>query len=383
LTLRAKKGEFMASTEKYGWVNALRGYAILLVILIHSSQQLSVSKTMQLLTHTGDVGVQLFFIMSSFTLFLSYSKRKERETLYVKRAFFIRRFFRIAPYYYLAGMIYIIFALVTVKKVNVLYLIANYTFTNGIIIPAINYIPPGGWSVGVEMLFYLTIPFLYKYVDTLKKAIITLVIAIVLSNGINLFAYYLIENYTKYDWIAIRGWYLYFWLPNQFPLFIYGIILFFIFKKNNIGRKTGLVLLLSSIVLLILLMFYPFSNSYPNYFFQREYVYGFVFLLFALGLYFSQSKILTNKVIQKIGIVSFSMYLNHFIILYGFGYVIRKIIKNITFLNHINSDFVFIGFYCFTVCIAYILSNITYRIVELNGIKLGDYLIQKYLKKEI
>lgn len=372
----------MAVTEKYGWVNALRGYAILLVILIHSSQQLSVSKIMTLFTHTGDMGVQLFFIMSSFTLFLSYSKRKEKETLYVKRAFFIRRFFRIAPYYYLAGVFYIIYALFTVKKVNILYLIANYSFTNGIILPAINYIPPGGWSVGVEMLFYLTIPLLYKYVDTLKKAIITLVIAIVLSNGINLAAFYLIENYTKYDWINIRGWYLYFWLPNQFPLFIFGIILFFVFTQKRVSRHTGFVLLISSITLYILLMFFQFSNIYPNYFFQREYVYGLVFFLFALGVYFSKSKILTNKIIQKIGTVSFSMYLNHFMVLYVFGYVIRTVIKNSS-MNQLYGDFIYICFYLISVFVTYLISNITYKMVEVNGISFGDYLIQKYIKKEI
>ena len=94
--------------EKYGWVNALRGYAVLLVILIHTSQHFNATTAMQILTHTGDLGVQLFFIMSSFTLFNSYSKRKTEDGIHVKRRFFIRRFFRIAPYYYIAGIVYIL-----------------------------------------------------------------------------------------------------------------------------------------------------------------------------------------------------------------------------------------------------------------------------------
>lgn len=85
------------------------------------------------------------------------------EYKYIKRSFFIRRFFRIAPYYYIAGIMYVLYALFVEKnQVNFLYVLSNFTFTNGIYLPAISYIPPGGWSVGVEMLFYLFLPILFK-----------------------------------------------------------------------------------------------------------------------------------------------------------------------------------------------------------------------------
>jgi peptidoglycan/LPS O-acetylase OafA/YrhL len=154
--------------EKYGWVNALRGYAILLVVFVHAGQHYAMFNHMQVLTHVGDLGVQLFFILSSFTLFNSYSKRRMYEDGFVKRGFFIRRFFRIAPYYYFAGLLYVAYAvLVSHESINAAGLVASFTFTNGLYLPAINYLPPGGWSVGVEMLFYVTIPVLFKYLDTL------------------------------------------------------------------------------------------------------------------------------------------------------------------------------------------------------------------------
>ena len=97
--------------EKYNWVSALRGYAVLLVLLIHASQYLSTSNFTKNICNNGDLGVQFFFILSSFTLFTSYSKRKLVEGEFVNRNFFIRRFFRIAPYYYIAGSVYIIYQL--------------------------------------------------------------------------------------------------------------------------------------------------------------------------------------------------------------------------------------------------------------------------------
>ena len=160
------------SNEKYDWVNALRGYAILLVILVHSSQYFFVMGALKKICQRGDLGVQLFFILSSFTLFNSYSNRKAVDMENVNKNFFLRRFFRIAPYYYLAGTMYLFYRLLfKFETVSIKNLMANFTFTNGIYLPAINDIPPGGWSVGVEMLFYLMIPLLFKHINTIKKTI--------------------------------------------------------------------------------------------------------------------------------------------------------------------------------------------------------------------
>mgnify|MGYP003583001991 CR=1 FL=1 len=87
----------MVDSDKYKWVNALRGYAILLVILIHSSQSFIVSDFVQKICSTGDLGVQLFFILSSFILFNCYYKTILIEKEFTNRNFFIRGFFRLHP----------------------------------------------------------------------------------------------------------------------------------------------------------------------------------------------------------------------------------------------------------------------------------------------
>ncbi len=94
---------------KLKYIDALRGLAILMVIAAHTFQySTSFSDDIfnKIVSH-GARGVQLFFIVSAFTLFLSFNYRKVKETK-VNIKFFIRRLFRIAPMYYL-GIIYFLF----------------------------------------------------------------------------------------------------------------------------------------------------------------------------------------------------------------------------------------------------------------------------------
>jgi len=368
--------------EKYGWVNALRGYAILLVILIHSSQEFFSAGFLKALSSAGDTGVQLFFILSSFTLFNSYFTRqneKNKEKSPVAN-FFLRRFFRIAPYYYLAALFYSLYiALVFHDTLNPVYIAANILFINGLFLPSINYIPPGGWSVGVEMLFYLCIPLLYKKINTLKKAVLILILFIVLSNIMNYCLYYYITNYTANSWTDLRSDSLYFWFPNQFPVFIFGIILFLIYKKSIVSKKMGYIILFASLIAFILLSYHTFILTYPNYFFQREYVYALVFMGIAIGAYSTGNKYLINNVVQKIGIVSFSMYLNHFIILWLLAGCYSQLQRSgiVIPLWIVNNNIILILGYSLVTILTYYFSLFTYTYVETWGVKMGNNIIKR------
>jgi peptidoglycan/LPS O-acetylase OafA/YrhL len=378
----------MVMNEKYNWINALRGYAILLVILIHSSQAIKVSDFSKIICNTGDLGVQLFFILSSFTLFNSYSKRRLQEGQDVNRNFFMRRFFRIAPYYYIGGLIYVFYYFFVKNNIiNGYNLIANFTFTNGIYLPGINDIPPGGWSIGVEMLFYLLIPILFKYIDSFGKSILLFVLTMLFSIMIN---HYLLSYTTLFlnlIWGEINPWSLYFCLPNQLPIFILGIILYYINKNMVFSFKLGQMVLILSIMLFISFSFFKFSLVYPFYFIKREYAYGLIFVLFAIGTYTTENKIIINSFVQEIGIVSFSMYLNHFLIVIVLGFIYNgmcKIFVDYLYLSNVilQNDFIFWSFYFLIVILTYFISKKTYKYVEIKGIGLGNKLINKWTENK-
>jgi len=88
---------------KLKYIDVLRGIAVLGVLMVHCSyfgSNFVFPKVIKSFFENGAMGVQLFFFTSAFTLFLSMNNRIDNEKLpYIN--FFIRRFFRIAPIYYL------------------------------------------------------------------------------------------------------------------------------------------------------------------------------------------------------------------------------------------------------------------------------------------
>jgi len=87
---------------KFAYIDSLRGIAIMLVLLVHTGQQINLShfngKFISFIEN-GQLGVQLFYLASAFALMLSCHSR-EGEADFTKK-FYIRRFFGITPMYYL------------------------------------------------------------------------------------------------------------------------------------------------------------------------------------------------------------------------------------------------------------------------------------------
>src|SRR6478609_2922831 len=82
------------NAKRLDYIDALRGVAILAVVITHTAQSFAPAIPY---ARAGQYGVQLFFVASSFTLLLS----AQRHPLSYG-PFLVRRFFRIAPAYYVA-----------------------------------------------------------------------------------------------------------------------------------------------------------------------------------------------------------------------------------------------------------------------------------------
>jgi peptidoglycan/LPS O-acetylase OafA/YrhL len=90
-----------SAAEKLEYIDVLRAVAILMVIFVHNSQTVNgLSTEVKSISEYGQIGVQLFFVASAYTLCFSQTKR--RQDKFPLRSFFLRRFFRIAPLYYFA-----------------------------------------------------------------------------------------------------------------------------------------------------------------------------------------------------------------------------------------------------------------------------------------
>jgi peptidoglycan/LPS O-acetylase OafA/YrhL len=157
---------------KKKYIDSIRGIAILMVIFVHTSLAIkNLGFCEKILSMYGQMGVQLFFVASAYTLCLSASNRTD-ET-YKLRKYAIRRYFRIAPAYYLAIFFYFIISSAKIyfktgeimisSQYNLVNVLSNITFVHGFYSPANNNIVPGGWSIGTEMAFYVIFPLLYSF----------------------------------------------------------------------------------------------------------------------------------------------------------------------------------------------------------------------------
>ncbi len=355
-------------TKKYDYIDAIRGFAILGVVLVHSSQWvIPTSSLLSKIASEGARGVQLFYIASALTLFLSMGSRKGREEKPIL-SFFIRRFFRIAPAFYLAIIIYTLYSGLSARYwapngLEWWYLPLTALFLHGWHPETIQSVVPGGWSIAVEMTFYLFVPFLFSILKSIHSTLIALFLSLTLAKVLSIaVTYFWLPYYPEHQQYLVSS-YSFLWFFSQLPVFILGILLFHIIKRYPKGDSAiALLLLLLSFSLLVAFLT---SSFIPRYF-----LYGIAFLLFSLSLHYSAPRVLVNPVTVLIGRLSFSIYLVHFMVL--------NIVENVFvdgFILAGNSGFVlaFLLVLILSVCISYI----TYKVVEIPGINLGKRLIRK------
>lgn len=364
--------------NKLEYVNAVRGLAILMVIVLHVSTEVKeLPEAFHYMCGKGAYGVQLFFVASAFTLFLSYSNRIKAEDIYTKHNFFIRRFFRISPMYYLAAIIYSIVCFYIPayndgKPLAVWKVLINIFYVNSFVPGAINYLPPGGWSVGVEMLFYCCVPFLFAKIKTLHNALKWFLTLSLLSFILKLVIRYLLVRFSI-DYHGPENWFLYFWFPNQAPVFILGMVLFFAIKKYTIKSKWAVYVGITFSSLLLLLFTYLRRRIDPYVIIPEHII---VAVFFTVNIFFMSQlpiKIFDNKFTRFLGDISFSLYLVHFIVVYVLADYVHL---------PVNPYLQFAILLGLTLVISSAISKLTFHMIELRGISWGNRFIKKEIKPQ-
>lgn len=108
------------------------------------------------LPQIGRHGVYAFFVISGFALYTSYWDRLGSAGEI--RSYLLARFWRIAPLYYTATVISIlVFGTEDLAWSKVFF---NVTFLMGFANPGGTSMVVGGWSIGIEMVFYALFPVL-------------------------------------------------------------------------------------------------------------------------------------------------------------------------------------------------------------------------------
>jgi peptidoglycan/LPS O-acetylase OafA/YrhL len=305
--------------QKLRYVDALRGLAITGVLLVHCGLYGSGDRLLPSLFRTivssGSLGVQLFFVVSAFTLFLSFRHRMGMEKAPV-RNFFIRRFFRIAPMYYLGICFYLWldgsgprFWLGDASGISTGNIVSNFLFLHGFNPYWINSLVPGGWMIAVEMLFYCLVPLLALRIANKRQAINFLLVALVARLALEV----LLSKIPLISDAQLWGKYLKLYLPNQMPVFALGILMFFLIRKEHEEGDRAAIRPLPLVISTVLLIaqFALGIQALPPHV-----VCGMAFIVLGIALGRREFVVLVNPVFVHLGRVSYSMYLVHFAVLH-------------------------------------------------------------------
>jgi peptidoglycan/LPS O-acetylase OafA/YrhL len=364
------------AAEKLAYIDVLRAIAILMVIFVHTSQTINgLSAPVKAIADYGQIGVQLFFVASAYTLCFSQVKRQSESQSLI--AFFIRRFFRIAPLYYFAIIWYFStdpFANI-LKIINVTYfrydfggVLANIFFLHGFVPSANNNIVPGGWSIGTEMAFYALFPILFRLFSWAfqKWGIISLYGLTSISIFLNIIIQVVIWQYLSPD--IIRDPFIYRNLINQLPVFLLGMTIFF-HHQNRIRVQLPLIAQAIIFTTTTIALETLFTHKKPWVLVLVTICSG---LSFALLLNILQELKYSNKFLAEIGKVSYSMYIVHF----SFSWFLVPGLK-MTIESFVEPHILLILAFVLAVVGAFLVAKLSYKYIESPGILLGKLLISK------
>lgn len=348
------------------YIDSMRGIAIVMVLLVHSQMFMRLFHIETLpfnfehLLRSGANGVALFFIVSAYTLFRSLDVRKEKGF----KDYFIRRFFRIAPLYYLVLLTF--FLLTTFfpygrVEISLFNLLSHYVFINGFFVNYFNSLLGVEWTIFVEVWFYIFLPVFYIFKKHLIKILVALFLLSILSLGFSMF--FITDQAYKLQ--------MYFSPIRWFYMFVLGGIIYQ-YETNltiqNFFKKYKSQLLILFSVLWIIFSYLQLPADYI--------VFSFLISLFFLLNKFNTIKIFNNMFFENIGKISFSVYLIHMPV---FSYMItiysNFYSENVDLVN--NPLISYLTLFILSIVVVLLISIVTYQVIEKPFMKMGKIYIQK------
>ena len=352
---------------RFRQLDALRGVFALMVILIHFPLKNSVW-TDNFLVRQSDMFVDFFFVLSGFVISYNYFNKITGFKSYYH--YLKKRFLRLYPLLFYSVLLYLIFLLIFNEyfpqyinrpespKMLLFLTLDSLTFMNSTIVfsPNLGMNYPS-WSISAEMISYVIFGLTALFFG-LNKKYIFLISLLFSASFLFLKRNYMMEG----DWGFVRG----------IVCFNTGIFTFLAYNRyNSIVLNKYLEYLIPFILLLL------FYCKWQLIGFQRE-----VFTLLTIPIFFGSSifiyalskgffvRVLLNNYFQFIGRISYSIYLNHGLVLI----LVTKIYFNVFKIPHTEFNILVSIILSFIATIFY--SHFTYKYIELKGMNL-------YTKREI
>ncbi len=280
---------------RLGWLDGLRGWAILLVVGIHvwvkvhlgNQQGISLVSEhhMGLIFGNGTWGVQLFYVISGFTMcyMWHYYKRSPHKI----RDFLIRRFFRLAPMMYVAILVAVVSGN---DPFDMVRFILSLLFLTDFAPYSMGSYAPAGTTIDLEFTFYLLFPLLVPYMHKWWLVVVCAGVGILWDQMVSVLRY---------------PFHIYF-IFGQAVMFVVGG-----YVHHLIMQQRGIQLLHNywamPLIFILTLWVDDQAGLGVFHFAIMAVLYG----IFMMSVAYTKTPLFDNKFMRLMGILSFSIYLIH------------------------------------------------------------------------
>lgn len=326
-----RRGAYLPELE------SLRGIAILLVYAFHADGILGFPLRSRAgtwpslpvaLVWGGHTGVSLFFVLSAFLLTLPFLAEANGGRPVSRRDFYVRRALRILPLFYAAVLVA---TLATCHRLaDLRHALPYLTFTffwPGSAVPMQPY-GAAWWSLAVEVQFYAALPLLAFAFGRSRALTLALLIGFVAC-----------WTATWVGWRAegLNPALFSFSLLGRAPLFLSGILAAWVYHRHGEALRVRLasrrwlrggggdLLLVATIASLAAflrwrLLWFTWVQRYEAPLLVPEGVLWAAVVLCVLLLPLATRGLFSNRLLQWLGVLSYSIYLVHFPVLqFGLG----------------------------------------------------------------
>ena len=374
--------------QHFDWIDALRGFAILAVMLVHSSQFVrNLPKPLELIANQGARGVQLFFIVSAVTLMHSLKVRESFDGFLIFN-FYVRRFFRIVPMFWVAIVGYVLLEGTgprygTSQRMSPWDIGLTAVFLHTWSPNAINSVVPGGWSITAEAMFYVCLPFLFRRIKSLAEGGLLVLASFFLGRLLTKLVFWFLSPWFAGEEQYVLELFRFLWFPNQCYIFALGILTYFVLKQvpavdgGRSFRFSGLspAMKKSAIVLHLIWIFGIFALCFSTggyRYLPEHFLFGLVFviLVWAFGVY--PAPVLANRFTRHFGKISYSAYFIHFVVLDEMNRLVLPWYRSLTAIPVVQLVLVYGSCVIANLCLA----TLTHELIEKPGINWGKRFVR-------
>ena len=275
----------------------------------------------------GFAGVDLFFVLSGFLLSLPFARSALTHSPHqpLKR-YYKRRLLRVFPAYYAQFLILLVTGawFVSWQPVNGLSLLAHLTMVFNIGWNPVRPLVPVWWTLPVELSFYLVLPLIASFLRP-GRWIVFLLLCILLSMVYRVWSAAHFPTITPADVVLLANH-----LPGSLPEFLLGAsaaLMVQWFDVKSISKPPVWLLdimLVTGTVLAVMWLWNVLYANVSSYWLGHwsmiiaPVAFGLPLSLMVVSLYWGSRigrLLFANPVIYYLGLISYSLYLWHFIVL--------------------------------------------------------------------